>query len=96
MARNFHRYKNFDVADYLNTKEEVSAYLSVVLEEGTADEFVQALGDVARSQGIAAISRETGLGRESLYKSLQAGKKPQFETILKVTRALGIKLQATA
>jgi len=64
------------------------------LESGKPELVLPALGDIARARGMAQIARDTGLGRESLYKALAPGAKPRFDTILKVARALGVKLSA--
>ncbi len=84
----------FDIADHLQSKEAVAAYLSMVLQDGDTDELLRAIGHVARAKGMANIAKATGLGRESLYKALVPGAKPRFETIMAVLRALDIELQA--
>lgn len=85
---------DFDIADYLDSKEAIREYLSQVLEDGDTDEFLRALGHIARAKGMTEVSNKTGLGRESLYKTFKAGTKPKFETIVKVLDSFGIKLQA--
>ena len=85
----------WDAAAYLETEEDMAAYLEAVLADGDPKLFAAALGDVARAKGITAIARESGLGRESLYKALSADGNPEFATILKVLRSLGLKLHAT-
>lgn len=85
----------FDVTRYLNDDESIAEYMSAVLKTGDADLLLRALGDVARAKGMAQVAKEAGLGRESLYKALAPGAKPQFETILKVLRALGVKITAS-
>lgn len=82
----------FDMARYLNDDEAVAEYLTQVLADGDMPELLQALGHVARARGMAQVAREAGLGRESLYKALAPGAKPRFETVLRVTRALGVSL----
>lgn len=86
----------YDVAEYLNTPEEMAAYLEACLEEANGDAaFVaKALGNIARAKGMSEIARETGLSRESLYKSLSGERSPSFETVLKVIAALGLKIHA--
>lgn len=84
----------FDIADYLQSKEAIAEYLSLVLQDGDTDELLRAIGHVARAKGMANIAKATGLGRESLYKALVPGAKPRFETIMAVLRALDIELQA--
>lgn len=86
----------FDAARYLTDDGAVAEYMSAVLETGDADLLLMALGDVARARGMAQVAKDTGLGRESLYKALAPGAKPRFDTVLKVARALGVKLTAQA
>jgi probable addiction module antidote protein len=82
----------WDVVDYLNTEEEMALYLSVALEEDDVAFFNIALGDVARAKGMSEVARAAGLGRESLYKGLSEQGNPEFATVLKVLRALGLGL----
>lgn len=84
----------FDAARYLTDDAAVAEYVSAVLETGDPDLLLLALGDVARARGMAQIAKDAGLGRESLYKALAPGAKPRFDTVLKVARALGVKLTA--
>ena len=84
----------FDVADYLDSEEMIAEYLSAILEEDDPDLFVQALGDVAKARGMTQIAKETGLGRESLYKALRSGSNLRYQTVQKVLKALGVKLTA--
>ena len=84
----------FDISSELNSNELIYEYLSQVLEDGDSDEIIRALGHIAKAKGITTIAQETGLGRESLSNALSTGEKPRFDTILKVIRALGIKLHA--
>jgi len=76
--------------------EDMAAYLEAALDEGDPSLIAAALGDIARAKGMTAIARDTGLGRESLYKALSTEGNPEFATVLKVVRALGLKLRATA
>jgi probable addiction module antidote protein len=82
----------WDAADHLETIEDIAAYLEAALEDGDPALIVAALGDIARSKGMTQLSRETGLGRESLYKALSIDGNPEFTTILKVLQALGLRL----
>lgn len=86
----------FDAARYLNDDEAIAEYVSAVLETEDSDLLLLALSDIARAKGMAQIARDSGLGRESLYKALAPGAKPRFDTILKVARALGVRLSAQA
>ena len=86
----------FDVSQYLDSKEMIAEYLSQVLADGNTDELLEAIGNIAKAKGMAQIAADTGLGRESLYKSFQAGSKPRIDTVLKVLNSLGVKLQASA
>jgi probable addiction module antidote protein len=84
----------FDAARYLTDDAAVAEYVNAVLESGDPDLLLLALGDIARARGMAQIAKDTGLGRESLYKALAPGAKPRLDTILKVASALGVKLSA--
>lgn len=86
----------FDMATQLRDENDIAEYLSIVLEEGDSDELIRAIGHVAKARGMTQIAKDTGLGRESLYKALSAGSKPRFETILLVLRALNINLKAVS
>lgn len=88
--------ENFDVSRYLDSPEAIAEYLSQVLQDGDADELLEAMGEIAKAKGMTQIAKKTGLGRESLYKTFQKGSKPRFETILKLLNVFGVKLQATA
>lgn len=83
----------WDASDHLETKEDIVAYLEAALEDGDPGLVTAALGDVARSRGMTTIARETGLGRESLYKALSTEGNPEFSTVIKVLQALGLRLQ---
>jgi probable addiction module antidote protein len=85
----------WDAAEHLETAEDIAAYLEAALEEGDPKLIAAAMGDIARAKGISQIARETGLGRESLYKALSPEGNPEFATVLKVLRALGLKLHAS-
>jgi probable addiction module antidote protein len=89
------RTRVWDVAENLETKEDMAAYLEAALEDGDPALVAAALGDIARAKGMADIARETGLGRESLYKALSPEGNPEFSTVLKVVKALGLRLRAT-
>ncbi len=89
------RFTPFDAADYLDNEETIAAYLSAVLEDDDPDLFLAAIKDVARARGMTQLAKDTGMGRESLYKALAPGAKPRYDTILKVVRALGVTLHAT-
>lgn len=88
------RTKLYDAAEYLKTSEDMAAYLEAALEDGDPRLIMHALGNIARARGMSHIAREAGLGRESLYKALSPDGNPEFATVLKVVRALGIKLHA--
>lgn len=79
----------FDIAEYLDNDVMIAEYLNNILKEGETKDIISALGHVAKAQGMSKIAKETGLSRPSLYKALSQGSKPQFETILKVLRAVG-------
>lgn len=86
----------YDVAEHLRTPAEMAAYLEACLVEANGDAafIAKALGDIARAKGMAQVARDAGLSRESLYKALSGERSPDFETILKVIYALGLRLHA--
>lgn len=86
----------YDVAEHLRTPEEMAAYLEACLEEADGDAafIAKALGDIARAKGMTQVARDAGLSRESLYKALSGDRSPGFDTVLKVVRALGLRLHA--
>jgi probable addiction module antidote protein len=90
-------FKPFDAAEYLETVEDMAGYLDACLDEDTGDGMLVrlALKDIARAYGMTQIARDTGLGRESLYKALGRDGNPEFATIMKVIKALGLKLHAS-
>ena len=85
----------FDAARYLTDDAAIAEYMTAVFETGDHDLLLLALSDVARSRGMAQVAKDSGLGRESLYKALTPGAKPRFDTVMKVMAALGIQMQAT-
>src|SRR5260363_95445 len=85
----------WDAAEYLETEEDMAAYLEAALEDGNPQLIAAALGDIARARGMSKMARDTGLGRESLYKALSPDGNPEFATVLKVVRALGLQLHAS-
>lgn len=86
----------FDTADYLGTAEELAAYLEAAFEDGDPAVITHALGVVARAEGMTEVARKAGLTRASLYKALSEDGHPEFETVLKVLRALGLRLTVAA
>ncbi len=88
----------YDVAEQLRTPEEMAAYFDAWLAEAPDDAtgIARALGDIARAKGMTQVARDAGLSRESLYKALGENGNPSFATIVKVARALGLRLQAEA
>ena len=90
------KLKVFDITRYLDNEEAMAEYLSQVLEDGDNAELIRALGNIAKAKGMATVARESGLGRESLYKALSEGSQPRFDTISKVINALGLKMSVHA
>ena len=86
------KFTPFDAADYLDNEETIAAYLTAALEDENPDMFLVAVKDVARARGMTQLAKDTGLGRESLYKALAPGAKPRYDTLLKALRALGVSL----
>jgi len=87
-------YSKFDAADYLKTEEDMALYLEACIDEADGDTafIAKALGTIARARGMTKLSKDTGLSREGLYKALSGEGKPEFDTILKVIHALGLRL----
>ncbi|MCG8530499.1 MAG: putative addiction module antidote protein [Desulfovibrionales bacterium] len=83
----------FDAAEYLKDEETITAYLNALLEEGGTELFLEGIKDVAKARGMSQLAKDTGLGRESLYKSLSKGKQPRYETVSKILNGLGVRLQ---
>jgi probable addiction module antidote protein len=83
----------FDIADYLDNKKIIAQYINTVLEEGSEDDIITAIGHIAKAIGMSKIAEETGMSRPSLYKALSEGAKPQFSTIVKVLNAVGTEIK---
>jgi len=98
MSKKKTQIEPYDVVEHLRTPEEMAAYLDACIEESDGDAafIAKALGDIARAQGMSKFARDAGVSRESLYKTLSGERIPDFSTILKITRALGVKLHASA
>jgi probable addiction module antidote protein len=84
----------FDAADYLDSTEAQAEYMTAALETGDAEFIRDAVGVVARARGMTKIAKETGLSRESLYKALGETGNPEFATVMRIVRALGLTLSA--
>lgn len=87
---------DFDMAEMLNSEEDIANYLTIVLEENDISEFTHALGVVARARGMTTVAEQSGLTREALYKALRPSSQPRFDTIHRVCSALGVRLVAQA
>lgn len=86
----------FDTSKFLDSDELIAEYLTAALEEDDPNVFLAAIGHVAKAKGMAAIARDADMGRESLYKAFAPGAKPRYDTVLKVLRSLGVKLNVSA
>lgn len=86
---------SFDMSDYLDSDEAIAEYITQVLDDGDTKEFLRAISYIARAKGMTEVSKETGLSRASLYKTLEENAKPRFETVMKILKSFGIKLEAT-
>ncbi|MHA1538421.1 MAG: addiction module antidote protein [Alphaproteobacteria bacterium] len=86
----------WDSADHLKTKEDIAAYLEAVFEDGDTALITHALGVVARAEGMTEVAKQANLTRASLYKALSGDGNPEFSTVLKVVRALGLKMIVVA
>ena len=88
--------REFDPARYLDNEDIIAEYLNAALEDENPDSLLVALGDIAKARGMTKIAKDAGLGRESLYKALSSGAKPQYDTVFKVMKALGVRLHVSA
>ena len=86
----------WDAADYLGTDADIAAYLNAAFEDGDTSVIAAALGDVARAKGMTQLSKETGITRDGLYKALSPAGNPSLDTVQKVVRAFGLKLDVSA
>lgn len=88
------RTKTWDAAEYLDSAEAIAAYIEAALEDGDPAVITAALGDIARARGMSQLARDTGLAREALYRSLSENGNPEFATVMRVIKALGVRLRA--
>ena len=88
------KLRKWDSAEHLKTEEDMQAYLHACIDESNGDAafIAKALGNIAKAKGMAQLSRDTGLGRESLYKALSGDVNPSFDTVIKVVKALNLRL----
>lgn len=86
----------WDASEYLETEEDMAAYLNAALEDGDTSVIAAALGDIARAKGMTQLSKETGITRDGLYKALSPTGNPSFDTVQKVVKAFGLKLDVAA
>jgi probable addiction module antidote protein len=84
--------RSFDASNYLNDEADIAAYLQAAMADGDPALLAAALGDIARARGMTQLARDTGLSRESLYKSLSGDRAPSADTLFKVIHAIGFKL----
>ena len=96
MAKKTLKTSPYDSAEYLDSNEAINAYLEDALETDDPAFIANALGTIARAQGMARIAKKAGLSRESLYKALRAEGNPEFGTVIRVMQALGLKFTITA
>ncbi len=89
-------FKKWDVVEHLKTDKDMALYLDACLAEGDSALVAAALGDIARARGMSQVARDTGMSRESLYRSLSGEGNPEFATVMKVIKALGIRLHTSA
>ena len=88
--------KAWDAAEILNTPADIAAYLDAYLEDGTPEELLRALNTIARSRGMTELARQTGVSREALYRALSESGNPTLDTMMRVMKALGVRLAVAA
>lgn len=86
---------SWDAADYLETEADIAAYLNAAFEDGDTSVIAAALGDVARAKGMTQLAKETGITRDGLYKALSPTGNPSFDTVQKILRAFGLRLDVS-
>ncbi|EAO2897558.1 MULTISPECIES: addiction module antidote protein [Enterobacterales] len=87
--------KKFDVVEFLEDEEDIQEYLNAAIEEDDTKYLFKALGNIARARNISQLSKEVGMSREGIYKALSGEGNPSFQTVSKITKALGLKLHFT-
>lgn len=92
MGTKMKKATKWDVSEYLATEEDMAAYLNAALEDGDTSVIATALGDIARAKGMTQLAKETGITRDGLYKALSPTGNPSFDTVQKVIKAFGLKL----
>ncbi|WP_439258246.1 addiction module antidote protein [Lonepinella sp. BR2271] len=88
--------QNFDIAEHLKSEEQIQLYLNEILQEDNVELILSALGDIARARNMSQIAREAGVTREGLYKALSGKGNPTFSTVLKVMKALNLRMEIKA
>jgi probable addiction module antidote protein len=86
----------FDAAEFLDDETVIAEYLNAALAEDDPAVFLAAVANVVRARGISAVAAQTGLGRESLYKTIAPGAQPRYDTVMRLVRAMGVKLSVAA
>lgn len=86
----------FDISEYLDSEEKIADYLTSIIEDNDWELLLRAIGHVAKARGMTKIAKETGLGRESLYKAFSANTQPKFDTVIRVLNAMNISIQFTS
>lgn len=91
------QFSQWDSAEYLKTEEDMVEYLNACIEEAGDDPafIAKALGTIARARGMSQVAKDAGVSRESLYRALSGNGNPEFGTILKVVKALGLRLHSS-
>ncbi|CAO94877.1 addiction module antidote protein [Erwinia tasmaniensis] len=89
------KLREYDIAEHLNSEEEMQMYLNEIMEDGEPSLVLSALGDIARARNMSQLSREVGMSREGLYHALSGKGNPTFSAMMKITKALGLKLHFT-
>lgn len=96
MGMKMKKATKWDASEYLESEDDIAAYLNAALGGGDTSVIATALGDIARAKGMTQLAKETGITRDGLYKALSPTGNPLFDTVQKVIRAFGLKLDVTA
>jgi len=87
--------QNLDISEFLDSEEKISAYLTAIMEDNDLPLLLQAIGHIAKARGMATIAKDSGLGRESLYKAFNENSQPKFDTVKRVLNAMNISINFT-
>lgn len=84
--------KPYDVAEHLDSEEEIRLYIEAAFEDGDPQIIKNAIANVARARGMTEIANKAGITRAGLYKALGETGNPSFATMSAIVKALGLRM----